>query len=392
MKSKRKLDAKAIKQFFIDHTEKIVIGAVGLMFLYFAYSAVMLQANDSYTKAPKNLDEAVQAAVHTMEIGPTSKTPATEAPIKAYANITEHFKVALDIKDYPTDNRWNKKVFAQKNRRETPAVIPVEELRAVAGRGALPGKDNGSTVGQRWISVTGLVPYAKQLAEYKAKFDTAGFQGDHDTPEYVGFLVQRAEVVPGAASEPNWDKAVTLCNESFLGRQLEKWTGAAPEVVDSKFIYPSLTSQLPARAIGEWGDETAHPSEIKLLTPEERDQTLGGQGGQPIVPRGQPVGGRGGNIRPRGEGGLHAPRPRGRVSAEGGHFPGGTPRAGGEQGGDDLFGGIAGGANEPAANIKPVDETVQSPPYYLLRYFDFDVEPGKQYAYRVYPLLRNPKR
>ena len=47
MKSKRKIDTKAIKQFFIDHTEKIVIGAVGLMFLYFAYSAVMLQVNDS---------------------------------------------------------------------------------------------------------------------------------------------------------------------------------------------------------------------------------------------------------------------------------------------------------------------------------------------------------
>ena len=172
MKSKRKLDAKAIKQFFIDHTEKIAIGVVGLLFLYFTYSAVMLQANDSYKKEPKNLTDAVQAAEKTMTVGPTSKTPETEAPIPPYANITERFKVALNIKDYPTDNRWNHKVYAQRNRRETPVVIPVEELRAVAGRGALSGKDNSAgSVGQRWVVVTGLVPYAKQLDEYKSKFE-----------------------------------------------------------------------------------------------------------------------------------------------------------------------------------------------------------------------------
>ena len=32
----------------------------------------------------------------------------------------------------------------------------------------------------------------------------------------------------------------------------------------------------------------------------------------------------------------------------------------------------------------------ETPDYLLLRYFDFDVEPGKRYVYRVVPLLENP--
>ncbi len=192
MKKKSKLDAKAIKQFFIDHTEKIVIGVVGLLFLYFTYSAVMLQANDSYKKDPKSLSDAVQAAQKTMVTGPLNKSPATEAPITAYASEIERFKMPEDPGKYKFDAVMDPAVIAPKNPRGTPAVIPVEELRAVAGRGALSGNANAAgTVGQRWVVVTGLVPYAKQLAEYKRNFETAGFEGNNDTPEYVGFLVQR---------------------------------------------------------------------------------------------------------------------------------------------------------------------------------------------------------
>ncbi len=350
MKSKRKLDAKAIKQFFIDHTEKIVIGAVCLLFLYFTYSAVMLQANDSYKKVPDNLIEAVKAADRTIRTGPTTKTVVWEAPIPPYAQHIEHFKVALDIKQYPSGPAWQPILLPQRNPRGTPAVIPVEELRAVAGRGALSGKDNGAgTVGQRWVVVTGLVPYAKQLAEYKSNFETSSFPTDHDVPEYVGFLVQRAEVAPGTAGEPNWEKAVTICNENFLGRQLDKWTGAGAEVVNAKYIYPGLTSQLPPRATGDWGDEVAHPSEIKVIPLEERGQLQGGTGaGQP------PASIRGGGPRvrmpPRGEGsyGRDPRRPQQ-----------GTVRPGSDQGGSGLFDDIPDAAKDAGAN-KPVNEAARN--------------------------------
>ena len=62
MKTKRKIDKKAIQQFFIDHTEKIVIGLVGLLFLYFAYNAVTLQVNDSYKPTPETLKQLTASA------------------------------------------------------------------------------------------------------------------------------------------------------------------------------------------------------------------------------------------------------------------------------------------------------------------------------------------
>ena len=382
MKSKRKLDAKAIKQFFIDHTEKIAIGVVGLLFLYFTYSAVMLQANDSYKKEPKNLAEAVQAAQTTMVAGPKLETPVTEAPIPPYAKHIERFKEPEDASKYSITEPIYPVTIAQRNPRGTPLVIPVEELRAVAGRGALNGRDSGAgTVGQRWVSITGLVPYAKQLAEYKSKFESASLQAGHDVPDYGGFLVQRAEVTPGAAGEPNWDKAVTICDSEFLTHQLDKWSGTAPDVVEIRYISPSLASPLPVRAIGEWGDEVAHPSEIKVMPKEERDQMQGGgQGGQfPAVPPNRRGEGHGQQMPPRmrGEGGFIR-NPRGPAPLEGrGGAPGG------------LFHRPPAGAKEDAAQNKIADEA-QVPPYYLLRYFDFDVEPGKQYAYRVFPVLWNP--
>ena len=101
MKSKRKLDKKAIQQFFIDHTEKIVIGAVGLVFLYFAYSAVMLQVNDSYKKAPKDLEDAVAKAQATITDRPQEHKPADETPIRPMPTRSRSSKQPLDPNKYP---------------------------------------------------------------------------------------------------------------------------------------------------------------------------------------------------------------------------------------------------------------------------------------------------
>ncbi len=165
---------------------------------------------------------------------------------------------------------------------------------------------------------------------------------------------------------------------------MEKWSGGSLEVVDSKYIFPGLASQLPPRTTGEWGDEVAHPAEIKLIPKEERDQALGGGGaGQPPT------------IRPGAGEGFRGRLPSGR--GEGAYRqnlrrpPPDAVRPGSDQGGGNgLFGKKTVLARDEATNNKSVDEAAQVPPYYLLRYFDFDVEPGKQYTYRVFPLLQNP--
>ena len=306
MKSKRKIDTKAIQQFFIDHTEKIVIGAVGLMFLYFAYSAVTLQINDSYKKVPKDLEDAITTAKNTIQIGPRNKTPVAETPIPPYAEEIDTFKRPLDPDKYPFDKSIIVPPVGQRHPRGTPTIVAVQKLRAVAGRGALVGKE-ASTVGQRWIVVTGLFPYEDQLAEYKKMFQDANLHNDqHDIPEYIGFLVQRGEVVPGA-SEPVWEKWVIFSNSKTLDSRLQNWNGEGQEVVAAANTQPALTSPLPPLAINEWDDGVACPPEIGILSLQERNQNPG------------QVGGAAGMFAPNGQGRVRDRQipPRGRGPAPG---------------------------------------------------------------------------
>lgn len=379
MKSKRKIDTKAIQQFFIDHTEKIVIGAVGLMFLYFAYSAIALQVNDSYKKVPEDLKQAVTKAQATIAAGPRNITAVGVTPIRPYAEEIDHFKRPLEANNYRFDKALIVAPVGQRRLRGTPTVIAVQKLRAVPGRGALVGKDS-NPVGQRWVVVTGLVPYEEQLAEYKKMFQDANSQSDHDVPEYVGFLVQRGEVVPGAA-EPAWEPWVMFSNNTTLVNRLQNWNVSGQEVVDIANTQSSLTSPLP-QAINQWSDDVACPPDIKLLSPEESGQ------GQAAA---------GGAFPQRGPSARFGPDPMGgQMPYRGQVAPGRVPgqgvgpgaRPGGDQAGSELIGNGPGAPSpkpEEAAN-KPQE----TPKYFLLRYFDFDVAPGKQYAYKVFPILMNP--
>ncbi len=221
MKSKCKFDKKVIQQFFIDHTEKIVIGAVGLVFLYFAYSAVMLQVNDNFKKGPKDLDDVVTKAQAAMQQPPAPGKLDNEFPVPPIAEKIEQFKAPLDLKEFPFDKHLVIAVVGKPHLRGTPDVIAVKGLRAIPGRGAFADANNG-TVGQRWVVVTGSVPFEDQLDEYKKKFQDAGVVGDHDTPEYIGFLVQRAEIVPGAGRQAELGQGNDVLYASNVRQSVEQ--------------------------------------------------------------------------------------------------------------------------------------------------------------------------
>ena len=146
--------------------------------------------------------------------------------------------------------------------------MPIEELRAAAGRGALVGKKEGETLGQRWVLVTGLVPRAKQTAEYKDRFENAT-DARNTTPVYVGFVVQRAEVLPGWAGEPKWEEPVFFPSEK-TSAPFDKWKPVAKDVVDPRYVEEHSTSPLPPLAVGEWGEEVAHLPQVPLAQKEER--------------------------------------------------------------------------------------------------------------------------
>ncbi len=174
-----------------------------------------------------------------------------------------------------------------------------------------------------------------------------------------------------------------FCTQATFDNQLSKWGKSnGADVIDAAYVQQSLTSPLPPLTITEWGDEVACPPEIKVLSAEERTQMPAqgtiGQGGLPPVGSNTP-----GTVPRRRTGGPG--RWPGRGPGPGFQDNGAVQQPAGDQGGNDLING------PPAVKQGAVANTsVESPKCYLLRYFDFDVEPGKQYAYRVFPMLNNP--
>jgi hypothetical protein len=285
-----------------------------------------------------------------------------------------------------------------------------------------------------WACVTAKVPIREQLKLYQDALEKArGADPARDFPSYVGFYVERAEVVPGkeltwtavplydgqrqsiAQSKPltvGTTHAVTkTAYEKLTAAAAQFWAGGmTQDVVDARYSEFPLTLPLPPLVGREWGAEATHPDipwgpftpalepETQQVAPEVTVQQPGANGGSEFGPAAPTATGPGANSgfgpgRPGGPGEFAPARGfGGRMSmAEGpGMGPGssrfGGPGPGGLEGpGGGMRGGGGGGqtAGQHTSLTKGVD-------YYLLRFFDFSVEPGKKYKYRVKLALQDP--
>ncbi len=220
--------------------------------------------------------------------------------------------------------------------------------------------------------VTGLVPYKKQLEEYRNKFLTAASSDPaQDVPKYWGFFVQKAEVVPGAKEEPKWSKS-TFVGAKDMADAINRVSGKTQaEPADPRFILPPLTSPLPLLADVSWGNEAVYPPQIPVVehAAEAAAEAAAGAGALGAQPRqtGGPPPVRGADATPP-QPGLPP------VAGSGPLGPGDNP---------------AGGGPAKADNAGAVNDSL-APEYLLLRYIDFDIKPDKQYQYRVFPVLVNP--
>jgi hypothetical protein len=282
-----------------------------------------------------------------------------------------------------------------------------------------------------WAVVVAKVPIREQLKRYQDAFTTArgGYVSTRDFPQYKGFMVQRAEIVRGkdlewkavplydaqrqsvTANKPVPFGAVAVSQktiQALFEAAAKSWAGQTPDVVDQRFTDPILTLPLPPLVGRDWGADATHP-DIPLLanTPaleeevpleqQKKQETPAGtdekdtfaaapEGSQQPAPGGpgfggpRPFGMQGGFRGGFGEGpGGPGPGPGGfgagrRTFGEG-------PEGGGRPGGGGGFTSMPGGTRDHLP--KGVD-------YLLLRFFDFSVEPGKKYKYRVKLVMADP--
>jgi hypothetical protein len=286
-----------------------------------------------------------------------------------------------------------------------------------------------------WAIVTAKVPIREQLKLFQDAFEKAkgSFDPMRDFPQYKGYFVQRAEVVPGKelewkpvpvyAGERKFITAGQPISANGVGMPVinkvyeiaaQTWAGQSPDVIDSRFADYILTFPLPPLVGRNWGPEATHP-DIPLIadTPplEEELSPLNPQQGpednravdSPFAPSDPTQGapgfpgagggmgrGMGGSSRFGGEGGMGMGRRGGMGGPEaGGGFrprPGGAG-FGGEEG--PRGGRGYGGGGGPAAGVARTS-LPKGLDFLLLRFFDFTVEPGKKYKYRVQLVLADP--
>ena len=375
MKAKLKLDQKALQQFFLEHGEKIAFALILCGILWMVYEAVI---HKGYEKVPNQLIESSETA--RQKIDRTPPNPPAEIENPPYEIIVNNMLSTSKVDEdrYPCTKRLEFPVAPPLSLRPKPPVFAATGLKGVAGfatfaihpqpvADARPRRDlpsSGDKAGKRYVVVTAFVPLEEQIAAYERTFlDVAYKQPQHDArPQYLGFYVERAEVLPSEKSaDPKWEPETS--SVEVIWKERSHWARTDPEIVNLKHIAPQ-------EGEGRFRDEEWGPAAARWSSRWVREPTdIGG--------RKSPM-----NRRFPWRSALNASsspaspwKPRTSRTAR---------RASGEEDVD---------RNPGLRPVEPIrmERTDASPPKYaLLRFFDFTVDTGTMYRYRVSLVLRNP--
>jgi hypothetical protein len=303
----------------------------------------------------------------------------------------------------------------------------------------VPLQDYEQVIVAHWAIVVAKVPIKEQLQLYRDAFESArDYNSAADVPQYLGYFVERAEVQPTSDEKDlKWQRvsvydgrstkpiAPVVSADALYGKPedvtptarkravkgvVTDWAMQMPEIVDPRYLGEgTLAFPLPPLVGRDWASEVTH-SEIPLASdavePTEEDKapnTANPEAPASAEPTdffsGGPSTGGGGAGRQSMTGGYGMPSRGGR--SYGGNMEGrggfgdemGGRGYGGDMGGRGYGaeGGRGGGyAGAGGGGIGPNGE-VQAP-HWLLRFFDFSVEPGRKYKYRIQLAMLDPNQ
>lgn len=245
-----------------------------------------------------------------------------------------------------------------------------------AGFGPPPAPDFKVARGRivPFVVVTGLVPFDKQIEEYRRRFAETSYPDEsRDLPFWSEYLVERMEVVEGRPEK--WQRMDLKLLEK---KAREEWAGVQPEALPPEIFMPaggratrggqaqpsmpsfsSYCLPLPRLLQGSWGPETIHPEFVEAVKMAWEKRSMQGQpsSGNPQLdlPTDQPA------VSPD-------------FASPDGAFPDGS----------------AGPGAGPGGAVPPGMEPVEGHAYRLFRFVDTSVEVGRKYRYRVRLSVWNP--
>lgn len=305
--------------------------------------------------------------------------------------------------------------------------------------GMMPGMPGGGTPakeepkGRRWVLLTGIIDVAKQIQAYKealsgalvpgrttnvgmagggmdpmmsagSEYGMSGGQMSPDDPNWFYFKVERAEISGTGQANVQWQpinvrlqwstlQKLGASMQSGMGAPGMEYGGSMGGSVGGDVVEPMymIRNQAPiAMATGgqampiamafplpnpqgyQWGAEAACPPEIPVR-PKQIGPAIGPDGmpiAGPVGPDGQPVN-------------PNEPPPDDPLAQPRIGMPGMDPGMGSEMMDPMMYQSQPGMSGVPGMAVKKADVG-------LFRFFDFTVEPGKHYRYRVRLMLANP--
>jgi len=314
----------------------------------------------------------------------------------------------------------------RKGRRAGPAEGPATEvfdpehpkrrmLEGVVTSAGVPLAGGERLERVSWAIVVAKVPIREQLKQYQDAFRNArGYDATRDFPQYVGYQVQRREIV---GSEPTEWKVVNVYDgqKKRVGPNVNmktvadlnqlasaEWAGQALEPVDPRWTDPVLTLPLPPLVGRNFGEDATHPDiPLAIHAPPPEDLAVPAESTTTAPQEGEADEGfntgLGAQQRPGGT--EFAPRPMaGFGGAESFGMRRGTGMPGMPMGGLEGELGERRGAIMPGSGMMPsggISTTQRTTlprevDHLLLRFLDYTVEPGKEYQYRVMIYILDP--
>jgi len=256
------ISLSGIQDFFLRHGEKLVVGLLGLfalMLLWGGINAIRLKSAQQ-SQTPQAI--TALAAQTTQHIDrSTDPPPDIVRPKGELAAALEPWRPdQIKLPPAPADTTLNRPFTQDVVKRRKPEVLPIEDLRAVAGVAILPDPNavapglEGGPSGEgappdgrprrrlppgrqpaanaespptpsfgefgaspeqamaevpgrvaAYVVVTGLVPVAKQREEFARCFTGTGFQDpQRDLPHWDQYAIERAPVVNGTVGK--WER------------------------------------------------------------------------------------------------------------------------------------------------------------------------------------------
>jgi len=161
--------------------------------------------------------------------------------------------------------------------RRGAAAREADDLILPPGAGMNPGTFAGSAEkasGRRVVAVTGVVEIRRQEQALMRAQRAGSLSEVRDRLVYRGLKLQRQRAVPGPDPWPKDEASWKDVNTETSIEVLQEASDFDPEIVPAKYTNGEFTSPLPRRLDGEWDvNKVGHPR-IPTLTEDERQQEM----------------------------------------------------------------------------------------------------------------------